>query len=288
MTAAYPAHLRGALRSKRRRQAPPFAQMAPRRGQGYMLNTGTVPPVFFDVEFRFTEAEAQVFRLWLETVVASGALPFTMPLRTEFGLIEHTCQLLPDSLLPATEAGRTWGYSATVMAGQQVIPSEYLALATGLTTDYPDDLPGVLQASKQRTREASFAVPQPMAGYSEAEVTGRDRPVQWDVEWAMQPQQAQLFMVWFVEVLDRGRAAFRMPIRTEFGLLWHACRFLPDGLLSASQDGEVWRYSASITARAELIPADMLAAAPLIIALPDWPAWADLLDITITATMPEA
>lgn len=287
-TPSYPLQIRTVLRSKRRRQAPPFALLGPRRGQGYMLNTGTVPPVFFEVDFRFTEAEAVTFRLWLETVVDRGARPFTMPLRTEFGLLTHTCQLLPETLLPATESGQTWAYSATLMTPAQLIPTGFLALATGLTTDYPASLPGALRATKRRARQASFALPQPEAGYTEAEETGRDRPVQWELDFAFTPEQAQLFVVWFVVTLSRGRAAFRMQIRTEFGLIWHACRFSPDGLLSAQQDGEVWRYSATITARAEVIPAELLALTPLEIVLGDWPAWGALLDQAVTEELPEA
>ncbi|MDT7834954.1 hypothetical protein [Aquabacterium sp. OR-4] len=288
MPAAYPSTLPGVLRSKRRRQAPPWALLGSRRGPAYMLNTGTVPPVFFEVEWIFTAEQALLFRLWFEAIIGRGALPFTMALRTEFGLLDHVCQLLPDSLLPASEDGGTWRYSATLMTAAQIIPAEGLALATGLTTDYPAALPGVLQAGKRREREASFAVPQPDAGASQAEATGADRPVVWSVQWVCTQEQAQLLMAWFVVTLERGRLSFRMPIRTEFGLLWHACRFLPDGLMSATQEGEVWRYSASMQARSESIPPDMLEAAPLLLGLDDWASWGSVLDVVITATLPEA
>ncbi len=286
--AAYPSWLPGVLRSKRRRQAPPWAMVGARRGPGYMLAISTVPPVFFDVEWLLTGSQALLFKLWFETVIARGAAPFTIFLRTEFGMLEHQVQMLPDSLLPAQEQGGTWRYSATLMAAAQIIPTEGLALATGLTTDYPAALPGVAQAGKRRDRDASFSVPQPDAGASQAEATGTDRPVTWAVQWVCNAAQAQLLQAWFVVTLDRGRLGFRMPIRTEFGLLWHACRFMPDGLLSASQDGEVWRYSATVQARSESIPASVLSAAPLLLALgPEWEAWGSLLDVVITATIPE-
>ena len=175
------------------------------------------------------------------------------------------------------------------MTAAQIITAEGLALATGLTTDYPAALPGVAQANKRRERDASFVVPQPDAGASQAEVTGTDRPVAWSVQWVCTAEQAKLMQAWFVVTLDRGRLGFRMPIRTEFGLLWHSCRFLPDGLLSASQDGEAWRYSATIQARSESVPADQLLYAPLIIGLGDeWVDWASMLDTVITATLPES
>lgn len=285
-TATYPTSIPGVMRSKRRRQAPPWAMVGARRGPGYMVNGGTVPPVFWDVEWVFDAQQAVLFRLWFEVMIERGALPFSINLRTEFGLIEHVVQMLPDSLLPASEDGGAWRYSATLMAAEQVIPVDALAMATGLTTDYPAALPGVLKAGKRREREASFAVPNPEAGAAQAEVTGTDRPVTWAVQWMCTPEQARLLAVWFAVTLDRGRLPFRMPIRTEFGLIWHRCRFLPDGLLSASQDGEVWRFSASIQARGEIIPPEMLAAAPLLLGLGDWASWASILDIVVTATIP--
>lgn len=286
--ATYPSMLPGVLRSKRRRQAPPWAMLGARRGPGYLVNGGTVPPVFFEVEWVFTAEQAVLFRLWFETVVARGALPFTLALRTEFGLVDHQVQMLPDSLLPAAEEGGAWRYSATLMAAAQAIPAEGLALASGLTTDYPDGLPGMAKAGKRRERDASFVVPNPEAGASQAEVAGTDRPVTWTAQWVCTPEQARLLAAWFVVTLDRGRLGFRMPIQTEFGLIWHACRFLPEGLLSASQDGGVWRYSATIQARAEVIPAHLLALAPLLFGLPDFSAWASALDIVVTATLPGA
>lgn len=286
--ATYPSMLPGVLRSKRRRQAPPWAMLGARRGPGYLVNGGTVPPVFWDVEWVFDEQHAALFRLWFEVMIDRGARPFSINLRTEFGLIAHVVQMLPDSLVPASEEGGAWRYSATLMATEQVIPAEALALATGLTTDYPAALPGVLKAGKRRERQASFSVPQAEAGASVAEVTGTDRPVTWSVQWVCTPEQAQLFAVWFAVTLDRGRLPFRMPIKTEFGLIWHRCRFLPDDLLSASADGETWRFSASIQARSEIIPPEMLALAPLLFGLSDWAGWASVLDIVVTATIPRA
>ncbi len=77
-----------------------------------------------------------------------------------------------------------------------------------------------------------------------------------------------------------------MPILTEFGLLDHTCRFLPDGLLNMSEDGEVITYSATIMARAEVIPDAYADSAYLIAGLPDWTSWAEYLDQAMTVEMP--
>ena len=89
----------------------------------YVRQIGTDIPVFWDVQFRFTTAEAQLFQLWFVTVINRGADEFTMPIRTEFGNLTHTCRFLPDSLLPVTESGDTWGYTATIMARAQLFPA---------------------------------------------------------------------------------------------------------------------------------------------------------------------
>lgn len=138
MPAAYPLHLRTALRAAKSRSQPAAFSMAePRRGYGYAQATGTDTPVFWDVTFRFTRAEAAAFQLWFRNTIGRGVAEFTMPIRTEFGLLDHVCRFLPDSLLPAGEAGDTWGYTATIMARAQLVPAGYDE-ATDLIAGLPD------------------------------------------------------------------------------------------------------------------------------------------------------
>jgi hypothetical protein len=53
---------------------------------------------------------------------ARRPLPFTLLLATEFGDVEHVCQLLPDSLLPHSSEAGIHSYSAQVMARALVYP----------------------------------------------------------------------------------------------------------------------------------------------------------------------
>lgn len=138
MAAAYPLHLRTISRAgKKRTQPASFSVSQPRRGKAYVQQVGTDTPVFWDVEFRFTQAEALVFQLWFREIINRGADEFTMPIRTEFGLITYTCQFLPDSLLDTSEAGDTFGYTATIMTRAMVIPAGY-AEAAELIVALPD------------------------------------------------------------------------------------------------------------------------------------------------------
>lgn len=137
MPIAYPPGLRGALRSKVRTQPAAFALHEPRRGYAYAREIGTDAPVFWDVTFRFTRPEAIVFRLWFTQALRGGVEEFTLPLLTEFGLLEHTCRFLPDGLMPTRETGGTVEYAATIMARAEVIPEAYLA-AADLIVGLPD------------------------------------------------------------------------------------------------------------------------------------------------------
>lgn len=126
MAVAYPLHIRTILRAgKKRSQAASFAVAEPRRGRGYVQEIGTDVPVFWDVTFRFTSAEAAAFRLWFIKELRRGVEEFTMLIRTEFGLVEHVCQFLPDSLMDTSEDGETFSYSATIMARAEVVPEEF-------------------------------------------------------------------------------------------------------------------------------------------------------------------
>ncbi len=129
---------------------------------------------------------------------------------------------------------------------------------------------------------------EPRRGFAYAQAIGTDAPVFWDVSFLFTQDDAIAFQLWFNGVIQRGLLEFTMPLRTEFGLLTHTCRFLPDSLLPAKEDGPLFGYSAKIMARAQIIPAGYAEAADLIIGLPDWRAWAEALDLTINDAMPAA
>lgn len=138
MPVAYPFTIRSILRANKSRTQPAqFAMTEPRRGAAYAQATGTDVPVFWDVAFRFTQDEAIAFQLWVRVILRGGLDEFTMSIRTEFGMVEHTCRFLPDSLLPATEDGPLFSYTATIMARKLVIPEGYTEAAE-LIVGLPD------------------------------------------------------------------------------------------------------------------------------------------------------
>lgn len=153
---------------------------------------------------------------------------------------------------------------------------------------YPLTIRTILRANKARKQPAAFSVAQPRRGYAYVRETGTDTPVFWDVEFRFTPSEAIVFQVWFEEVINRGVDEFTLPIRTEFGTLTHTCRFLDDDLLPTIEDGGTFGYSATIMARAKLIPEGYREAADLIVTLPNWSEWASLLDIVVNSEMPEA
>ena len=128
---AYPFALATILRTgKSRRQPAAFAMHEPRRGYGYAEATGTDTPVFWDVTFRFDTCDARRFMMWFVEELERGVLEFTLPIRTEFGNLDHTCRFLPDGLLDCTEDGGLWTYRATIMARAQVIPADAVTAYT--------------------------------------------------------------------------------------------------------------------------------------------------------------
>ncbi len=133
MSTAYPASLRTIIRaSKARSQPASFSMANPRRGFGYVDPIGTDTPLIWDVTFRFTQAEAALFRLWFTTSIRRGLDEFTMPIRTEFGIVVYTVQFLPDSLLTLREDGEVFEYSAQLMARAESVPPG-LAVTTTAT-----------------------------------------------------------------------------------------------------------------------------------------------------------
>ena len=151
---------------------------------------------------------------------------------------------------------------------------------------FPLHLRTILSSSKSRSQPAAFRMSEPRRGYGYVQSVGTDTPVFWDVSFRFTQTEAVAFQLWFTRTIRRGLDEFTLPIRTEFGLVTHTCRFLPDGLMDTTEDGQSWVYQARIMARAQVIPAGYLDSAGLIVALPDWGAWAGLLDSTVTSEMP--
>lgn len=151
---------------------------------------------------------------------------------------------------------------------------------------YPLHLRTILRASKSRSQPAAFSMSDPRRGYAYVQQIGTDLPVLFDVTFLFTLYEAQSFKLWHRYTINRGVDEFTMPIRTEFGVLDHVCRFLPDNLLDLKEQGELFSYRAQIMAREEVIPDDIATAALTIAGIPNWPQWAALLDQAVTAEMP--
>lgn len=124
MADPYPSTIPGFLRAgKARSQPAAFRLNQPRRGFGYAEATGTDTPVFWNVTFRFTTAQARIFRQWFNTTLQRGVLEFDTPIKTEFGFQTYTCRFMPESLLDTSEDGDVWTYSATLMARALITPA---------------------------------------------------------------------------------------------------------------------------------------------------------------------
>ena len=151
---------------------------------------------------------------------------------------------------------------------------------------YPLTIRSILRAGKSRSQPASFAMAEPRRGPGYSQATGTDVPVIWDVTFRFTEQEAQVFFTWFTYIIREGLDWFTMPIRTEFGVIEHECHFLP-GEMPERENGQLFEYSAKIMARKLVVPDGVAEAAELIVALPDWWAWSELLDQTVTVEMPE-
>lgn len=127
-----------------------------------------------------------------------------------------------------------------------------------MAIQYPFGLGTILVSSKQRSQSAIFGMTNPKRGPGYVQATGTDTPVFWTATFKFPKADAQRFLMWFKlpEYLNGGLEKFILPIQTEFGLVDHECQFLPDSLFNTSQDGGVFTYTSTITARELIIPQD--------------------------------
>ena len=110
----YPTGLGTVLMTKSRNQAATFSMYEPKSGPGYTKNTSVDVPVFWDVTFKFSAADAQRFQAWFIGTLNRGRNQFNMLLSTEFGNVSHVCQFMPDSLLPQSRDASVHTYTAQI------------------------------------------------------------------------------------------------------------------------------------------------------------------------------
>lgn len=124
MAIAYPFGLQTVTAGKSRTQAATFTLQQPRNGPAYVKNMSVDQPVFWSVNFAFVGADAQRFYAWFYSpaYLNRGRKTFTMPLRTEFGMVAHECQFMPDSLLDHGQDEDVHRYSATIRARRVELP----------------------------------------------------------------------------------------------------------------------------------------------------------------------
>jgi len=154
---------------------------------------------------------------------------------------------------------------------------------------YPFGMPTFNYASKSRTQPAQFTESSPRRGPAYTQKIGSDMPVFWDVNFTFSQEDAQRFQLWVLlpQFLDNGINEFTLPIRTEFGMVDHTCRFLSSGFLDAKQESQtVFTYKATIMARKLVVPDEYKDNGDYIVTLPDWREYASLLDIAINEKWP--
>ena len=122
----YPLGLNSVLMTKTRTQGASFMQYQPRSGTAYTKHTSADNPVFFNVTFRFRQGDAQRFTGWFKGALQEGRLPFTVPMRTEFGLANQEVRFYAaqgDTILDHSQEGSVHTYTGTVFASSLAYPA---------------------------------------------------------------------------------------------------------------------------------------------------------------------
>lgn len=119
---------------------------------------------------------------------------------------------------------------------------------------WPLGLHTIQKAGKARNQLPAFAMSDPRSGPPYRKRLSDDVPVIWNVSFVFTGDDVTIFWSWFENGIDKGRKNFILPIATEFGLVDHEVMFLPDSLLSTSESGPAFTYTAQILARQLIIP----------------------------------
>jgi len=128
MAIAYPLGLGTIITSGKSRSRPAsFTQTDPRRGSPYFQEIGTDIPVVWDATFKFSRSDRVRFWLWFTQpqFLNEGKNKFILPIKTEFGLVDYECNFLAEGLMPVSEEGEIFTYTAKIMARSLITPPDF-------------------------------------------------------------------------------------------------------------------------------------------------------------------
>lgn len=123
-----------------------------------------------------------------------------------------------------------------------------------MPVQYPANLRPMIAASKTRTQPAAFRLNAPRRGMPFAEKNGTTPPAFYDGVFRFTRCEAISFQLWFVIELQRGTLEATLPVKTEFGVQLLDGLLLPETLLPAQEQGEVWEYRCTFMARQLYLP----------------------------------
>jgi hypothetical protein len=132
---------------------PQLIGAAPKRQSGVVrvpMENGTTrnrrrfrgQPARASLRILYTSAQLQVFESWVDNLIDGGALPFTFPVLTSSGVIDHTVKMI-DDYTPKVISPNRWEVNVQIEITDLVTLSiddlvgqiEGLANATGPTYD---------------------------------------------------------------------------------------------------------------------------------------------------------
>lgn len=137
---AYPDGLRGILLSGQSiSRASNFEMADPLYGPAYTRKTTDDTPVFIKGSLIFNASDARRFNNFLRDI-NYGFTPFTMPIMSEYGVVEQTCQAMPNSFNPQPVGGGNWRYNIDIVIADFQLPplADYADSFTEIDWYVPD------------------------------------------------------------------------------------------------------------------------------------------------------
>lgn len=153
---------------------------------------------------------------------------------------------------------------------------------------YPLGLRTILRAGKSRQMVPTYRLSNPRSGPGYVQALSEDAPAIWDVTFRFQRNDRLIFIDWFKRKINGGKSPFLMNVETEYGLVEYEMKFLPDGLLPVSEDGnKTYTYRASMFAR-KLEPGWADNVSDFIDIAQGWITGADIFDVAMNQEWPAA
>ena len=220
-------------------------------------------PQRFRVTLLCDDLQFSIWQAFYFYSIQKGALAFTMPLDSGFGVAAHSCNIMPGSYSATRIDGVLWSVSFVVEAN----PKAY-----DLTDIAASDMAGLYNVYSIKPVVEGYAMDD-TGGVLRSEVSGGASAFAMDwnrgtqrfsASMILTAAQFQVWTVYYTRIIKKGAISFDMPLDSGFGVAPHRVNIMPGSYTAARTGGVLWSVGFVVDAEPQIYALGPAGAASLV------------------------